>query len=108
MHESSKVSCDLYLNCTELTKLLKLHVPDRELFKFKLNNYSDWFQEKEMFNFWLETYDIILNHNFQNAIESENFNRAASHVYYSDTAVVLTTNLLNVITRFIFISNKKL
>lgn len=96
MLESSKVSCELYLSCTDLTKLLKLHVPDRELFKFKLNNYSDWFQEKEMFTFWLETYDIILRHYFENAVASESFNRAAQHVSYSDTAVVLTNNLLNV------------
>jgi hypothetical protein len=96
MLESSKVSCELYLSCTDLIKLLKMHVPDRELFKFKLNNYSDWFQEKEMFTFWLETYDIILRHYFNNAIFSENFGPAAEHVTYSDTAVVLANNLLNV------------
>ena len=73
-----------------------MHVPDRELFKFKLNNYSDWFQEKEMFTFWLETYDIILRHYFNNAIFSENVGPAAEHVTYSDTAVVLANNLLNV------------
>lgn len=97
MLESSKVSCELYLSCSELTKLLKMHVPDRELFKFKLNNYNDWFQETEMFTFWLETYDIILRHYFENAVASESFIRAAQHVAYSDTAVVLTNNLLNVI-----------
>lgn len=102
MLESSRVSCELYLSCSDLTKALKRHVPERELFKFKLNNYSDWFEEKEMFTFWLETYDIILRHYFENAIASESFSQAAKHVAYSDTAVVLTNNLLNVIFFHIF------